>query len=107
MTRWLGVSLGDVTGIGPEVALKAIAAEAPKDRAKYLLIGDAEGANRLNQKLGLGLPLKKFSGYGDSGQFFVTSPRPKPLPEKLPAGSPGRQRRDCRLAQRRRTLSPA
>jgi len=26
MTGWLGVSLGDVTGIGPEVTLKAIAA---------------------------------------------------------------------------------
>ena len=27
MTGWIGISLGDVTGIGPEVALKAIAAE--------------------------------------------------------------------------------
>ena len=30
MTGWIGISLGDVTGIGPEVTLKAIAAEAAK-----------------------------------------------------------------------------
>ena len=88
MTGWLGVSLGDVTGIGPEVTLKAIAAEAAEDDAKYLLIGDADGASRLNRKLGLGLPLKKFSGYGDSGRFFVTNPLAEPLPENLTAGSP-------------------
>ncbi len=88
MTGWLGVSLGDVTGIGPEVTLKAIAAEAAEDNAKYLLVGDADGANHLNQKLGLGLPLKNFSGYGDSGRFFVTNPLEEPLPENLTAGSP-------------------
>jgi 4-hydroxythreonine-4-phosphate dehydrogenase len=88
MKNWIGISLGDVTGIGPEVTLKAIAAEAPGDNTKYLLIGDADVANRLNQKPGLGLPLKQFSGYGDSGRFFVTSPLARPLPENLDAGSP-------------------
>ena len=28
MKNWIGISLGDVTGVGPEVALKAVAAEA-------------------------------------------------------------------------------
>ena len=28
MTGWIGISLGDVTGVGPEVTLKALAAEA-------------------------------------------------------------------------------
>jgi 4-hydroxythreonine-4-phosphate dehydrogenase len=88
MKNWIGISLGDVTGIGPEVTLKAIAAGAPGDNTKYLLIGDADVANRLNQKPGLGLPLKQFSGYGDSGLFFVTSPLARPLPENLDAGSP-------------------
>ena len=32
MTGWLGISLGDVTGVGPEVALKALAAEAAARR---------------------------------------------------------------------------
>ena len=88
MTGWLGVSLGDVTGIGPEVTLKALAAEALEDHTKYLLIGDGDGAGRLNRKLGLGLPLKKFSSYGDPGRCFVTNPLAELLPENLTAGSP-------------------
>ena len=28
MNNWIGITLGDVTGIGPEVTLKALAAEA-------------------------------------------------------------------------------
>ncbi len=31
MTGWIGISLGDATGVGPEVALKAVAAEARRD----------------------------------------------------------------------------
>ena len=40
MKNWIGISLGDATGVGPEVALKAIAAEAGQDETRYLLIGD-------------------------------------------------------------------
>jgi 4-hydroxythreonine-4-phosphate dehydrogenase len=88
MTGWIGITLGDVTGIGPEVALKAIAAEAPKDDVKSLLIGDTDRALRLSQKLGLNLPLEKFSGYDNAGRVFITRPFTEPLPENLPAGSP-------------------
>ena len=88
MKNWLGISLGDVTGVGPEVALKAIAAEVATDETKYLLIGDAGVLERLNVSLGLNLPLKTFSSYTDSGKFFTTNPRPEVLPENLPAGSP-------------------
>jgi 4-hydroxythreonine-4-phosphate dehydrogenase len=88
MTGWIGITLGDVTGIGPEVALKAIAAEAASDQTRYLLIGDRDCVLHLNQKSGLKLPLKNFSDYGGSGRFFVTNPLAKPLPENLPAGSP-------------------
>jgi 4-hydroxythreonine-4-phosphate dehydrogenase len=88
MKNWIGISLGDVSGIGPEVALKAIAAEASADAAKYLLIGDENILARLNEKLALNLPLKKFSGDNDSGKFFVSNPLAESLPENLPAGSP-------------------
>jgi 4-hydroxythreonine-4-phosphate dehydrogenase len=88
MKNWIGIPLGDVTGIGPEVTLKAIAAEAKNDDARCLLIGDADCVQRLNRKLGLNLPLKQFSGHGDSGRFFVTNPLAESLPENLPAGSP-------------------
>jgi 4-hydroxythreonine-4-phosphate dehydrogenase len=85
---WIGISLGDATGIGAEVALKAVAAEASADNAKYLFIGDEDYLRRLNSALGLNLPLQKFTGTGDHGKCFVTNPLAKPLPENLPAGSP-------------------
>ena len=99
MKGWIGISLGDVTGIGPEIALKAIAAESKKDDAKYLFIGDEKILHALNQKLSLNLPLKNFSGYNASGKIFIISPsagksergrlaRANPLPENLRAGSP-------------------
>jgi len=90
MTGWIGISLGDATGIGPEVALKAVAAEAAKDDSKYLLLGDEHCVRRLIQKFGLGLPLEKFSDYtaAAAGKLFVVDPLAKPLPEDLPAGSP-------------------
>jgi 4-hydroxythreonine-4-phosphate dehydrogenase len=85
---FLGITLGDVTGIGPEVALKALAAEAPADDCKYLLIGDEGVVARLNQKLSLNLPLKKFSSYTSEGRFFFVNPLNESLLENLPAGSP-------------------
>ncbi|MGA2855094.1 MAG: 4-hydroxythreonine-4-phosphate dehydrogenase PdxA, partial [Verrucomicrobiota bacterium] len=102
MTGWIGISLGDATGVGPEVALKAVAAEANKDGTKYLFIGDGHLLQCLNQKLSLNLPLNKFSGCDGSGRFFVAPPgsagvragkrqlagETPALPEKLPAGSP-------------------
>ena len=88
MKNWIGISLGDPTGIGPEVALKAVAAEAQNAATKYLLIGDENNARQLNSSLGLNLPLGKFSSYGAPGKFFITNPLTEPLPEKLPAGSP-------------------
>ena len=95
MKNWLGISLGDVTGIGPEVALKAIAAEATADDTQYLLIGDENRLARLNETLALQLPIKKFSSYRDSGRFFTISPDagsagvpPASGGGNLPAGSP-------------------
>lgn len=88
MKSWIGISLGDTTGIGPEVALKAIGAEAAADDTKYLLIGDDKILTRLNEKLALNLPLKKFSSHTDSGKIFFVNPLAESLPENLPAGSP-------------------
>jgi 4-hydroxythreonine-4-phosphate dehydrogenase len=88
MTRWIGITLGDVTGIGPEVTLKALAAEPANDETRYLLIGDEGHLRRLNEKLGTGVPLDTFSGYDATGKMFLTRPFSEPLPENLPAGSP-------------------
>lgn len=88
MNGWLGISLGDVTGVGPEVALKAVAAEARKDNFKYLFIGDEHILARFNEKLSLNLPLKKFSGCKDAGKFFVANPFEEKFSAKLSAGNP-------------------
>jgi 4-phospho-D-threonate 3-dehydrogenase / 4-phospho-D-erythronate 3-dehydrogenase len=88
MARWIGITLGDVTGIGPEVTLKALAAESAIDETRYLLIGDEGHLQRLNEKLGTRVPLEKFSGYNAPGKIFFTQPFAEPLPENQPAGSP-------------------
>ena len=87
MTGWVGISLGDVTGIGPEVALKAVAAESQNDDSKYLFIGDENTLSRLNKKLLLNLPLEKFSNYTMAGKFSVAQSLTTPLPEDVPTGS--------------------
>jgi 4-hydroxythreonine-4-phosphate dehydrogenase len=76
---FIGISLGDTTGVGPEVALKAIAAEAAADETHFLLIGDENLTRHLIRRLQLDLPPKKFS---------IVNPAPEPLPENLPPGSP-------------------
>jgi 4-hydroxythreonine-4-phosphate dehydrogenase len=88
MKGWIGISLGDVTGVGPEVTLNAIAAEATADDTRYLLIGDEKILARLNEKFSLHLPLKPFSSYNENGRFFVVNSHDEALPEKLPTGAP-------------------
>lgn len=88
MVGWIGISLGDVTGIGPEVALKALASEGHGDGLRYLLIGDAAVLAALNQSLGLNLPLLPYTGPDATGSFFVHNPLSEPLPPGLAPGSP-------------------
>jgi 4-hydroxythreonine-4-phosphate dehydrogenase len=82
----IGISLGDITGIGPEVTLKALASELASDDARYLLIGDAEHIRSLNQQLGLNLSFH--SDDHDAARILLCDPLPKPLGQKLPPGAP-------------------
>lgn len=86
MNGWIGISFGDPSGIGPEVALKALAL-APADDLKYLLLGDATAIHRLNRWLGLDLPIVPFESYSSAGRFFVLHTGPE-LPADLPPGAP-------------------
>lgn len=88
MTGMIGISLGDVTGVGPEVALKAIAAELPADNIRYLLIGDAGIVQRSNAQLGLNLRIAPLGTVPGPTRVFITDPLPGPLPENMVAGSP-------------------
>jgi len=78
MTGWIAISLGDISGIGPEVTLKALAAESSADDTQYLLIGPEAGLAQLNQTLGLRLQWQRFSHARTSGRILVHTPAGKP-----------------------------
>jgi 4-hydroxythreonine-4-phosphate dehydrogenase len=84
----IGISLGDITGIGPEVTLKALAAEAQADDSRYLILGDFQHLDHLNQQLGLQLPLEFAAMDKSAGRFLVQNPLAAPLPANLQPGSP-------------------
>jgi 4-hydroxythreonine-4-phosphate dehydrogenase len=92
MTGWIAISLGDVTGIGPEVTLKALAGEAETDDTRYLLIGDSNYTTALHEQLGLKFRLQPFSEFGAEGRVFLHNPLRDPLPAGLEAGSPAAAR---------------
>lgn len=92
MTGWIAISLGDVTGIGPEVTLKALAAESQSDDFHYLLIGDVELTRRLNDQLGLQLPLVHYDPKHGTSRFCLHNPSPETLPADLAPGSPAAAR---------------
>ena len=92
MKKLIGISLGDITGIGPEVTLKALALELRAGDARYLLIGDEGVAQRLNRQLGLNLPIQSYRGPNQEGRVFVANPLSEPLPPDLVEGSPAAAR---------------
>jgi len=54
----LAITLGDPAGIGPEVTLKALAAEGSADDTQFVLIGDPAQMAEMNSRLRLGLDFK-------------------------------------------------
>ncbi len=74
MTGRIAIALGDPAGIGPEVALKTLAAELAADDACYLLIGDEPLARHWNEKLGLRLDLQPFASGPASARILIHQP---------------------------------
>lgn len=90
----IGVALGDVTGVGPEVALKALqrAVQSGRDagvpRADFLVLGDLRWLERANRTVGLDLDFDPAAGTGTGRTgVCVRDPRPEPLPAELSAGA--------------------
>jgi len=92
MMGWIGISLGDVTGVGLEVTLKALAAELPRDDMRYLLIGDTGYVQRWNNQLGLKLTIEPFTSSESLARLCITNPSYDALPAELPCGSPAAAR---------------
>lgn len=83
MTGRIGITLGDVTGIGPEVTLKALA-QWPAPDFRCLIIGDVTRLKGLNDRLNLGVKLEPFESWDKPGNFFVLEG--SLLPESSPQG---------------------
>lgn len=86
MTGWIGISTGDVTGIGPEVTLKALSRLEPHDTTRFLLLGDETLFRDLNERWQIGLKLQAFRNYDEPGRFFLLNPH-QPVPAGLSPGA--------------------
>jgi 4-hydroxythreonine-4-phosphate dehydrogenase len=84
----IGIALGDPSGVGPEVTLKALAAEPAESTSRFLLIGDTDQLLALNRRLGLDLPLEAGGENNSNARFALCNPLIKPLPCPLPPGHP-------------------
>ena len=60
MTKLMGVTMGDSSGVGPEILLKA--AKENRISVPYIAYGDLVPLQKLNQDLGLGLELAAIAG---------------------------------------------
>src|SRR4029434_2284338 len=94
MLKWIGLCLGDVTGIGPEVTLKALTQRPPNPSVAYTLIGDAASLRRMNQQLGLGLEICGEDADPKPGRVLVCNPVVEPLPGDRPTGAAPAARAD-------------
>jgi 4-hydroxythreonine-4-phosphate dehydrogenase len=87
MDLTLGVALGDVTGIGPEVTLKALDQASATDGCRYVLLGDRGQVRAWSERLGLRWEVRDYTGTPSQGRFFLHEPVAA-LPAGLPVGDP-------------------
>lgn len=89
MCPWIGISLGDVTGIGPEVTLKALqilrGSSEQDSLPGYLILGDAGWLERANRSLRL--PIQPFTTFDARGGIYTLDPRTTPLPDQMTPGA--------------------
>ncbi len=86
MSVTIGIAMGDVTGIGPEVALKALALEPAASEFRYVLLGDRQIAEDCCERLGLELDLHRYNGHAAKGRFFVHELPSVGLENAMPPG---------------------
>lgn len=87
----IGITLGDVTGIGPEVTLKALAtAVAEFPATQFLILGDRGWSEPSAARISV--PLRPWIPHDSSPGVAVFDPRPVPLPATLSTGSPAAAR---------------
>lgn len=85
--RRIAITLGDITGIGPEVTLKALSKEPAGQDVQFVIVGDPGHVLRLNKSLGLPLELKTYTGRDEPGAFLLDAGTPA-LADDLSHGAP-------------------
>ena len=76
----IAIAFGDAGGIGPEVALKAVAGDLSVDDSRYLLIGDESLVHSLNEQLGLRLDIRPAAEAKPTDRVTIFNPLPATLP---------------------------
>ena len=88
MSLRIAIAVGDVTGIGPEVTLKAVAGGAWDKNISFALIGDVERLRSINRALGLQLDLDGANKSGTSRRIELVEVPNNPVPNSVKAGAP-------------------
>ena len=84
----IGIAIGDPTGIGPEVALKAVAAESERDASvEYCLIGDEAWLGRHPYCLESRRTIEFEKQRRDPGSVTVVNPTGETVPGDIEQGS--------------------
>ena len=85
----LGITLGDCTGIGPEVALKAVARVIGDDETtQYVLIGDGGVAAEMAGLLGVEAALPEWGNRDETPSRLYVDEVSERLPQGLAPGDP-------------------
>lgn len=82
----LALTLGDVTGIGPEISAAALAAVLPEDDTRYVVWGDASAWRMAAQRVGLPETLPSWNGRNDFPGRIAFAECGVTLPTHLAAG---------------------
>ena len=81
----IGIALGDPSGIGPEVTLKALLS-IPPDGTHYLLIGDGDNFEAVRRQLGLALDYTASPVLALQDRISLWNPLPGGLPLGMAPG---------------------
>jgi 4-hydroxythreonine-4-phosphate dehydrogenase len=81
----IGIALGDVTGIGPEVVVKALAGSGVECGPAYVILGHRAAVARECERLRLPLTFARYAGRPPAGGLFIHE-IDDALPDRLPVG---------------------
>lgn len=85
------ITMGDAGGIGPEVALKALARPAVRRACLPAVIGDLALLRRIARKAGVAMPLKKMGGWEDVSDRYISVLDAVRMRGRMTTGAPSRE----------------